>query len=61
MIVTLAGDITFIVEVEEWAHYWAEKDRDYIKHAAMFGSPLVSRIANFILHITGNAEVKKEK
>jgi len=48
-------------EQKEWARGWLEKDQEYLKHSARFGSPLVQRIAAFILEIAeGDQEKPKE-
>lgn len=38
--------------VKEWAKSWKQKEPEYLQNASLFGSPLVKRIANYILSIT---------
>jgi hypothetical protein len=48
-----AIELAHDVNVDAWAHGWMKKDPQYITWASRFGSPLVRKIANFILEITG--------
>ena len=48
-------------EVRAFAEKWMNTDPAYINHAAQFGSPLVRRIAKFILEITGKKKGEEAK
>lgn len=57
---TQTGAITVPPCVSEWAKGWKEKDMEYLQNASRFGSPLVKRIANYILSINHETQENNE-
>jgi len=56
---TQSKGINFSPFVYEWAKSWKMKEPEYLHYASQFGTPLVKRVANYILTIVDDKKTEE--